>query len=67
MVTPSRLGPYTFIEFQPGVKLVVEANERYWRKMPAVKRPAFRVAPDRSVRLAMVKTGEAVGPQVPLA
>ncbi len=56
---PIGLGPYKFVGFQPGVELVVEANERYWRKVPPVKRLVFKMVPDRATRLAMVKTGEA--------
>ncbi|MGH8059116.1 MAG: ABC transporter substrate-binding protein [Candidatus Entotheonellia bacterium] len=56
---PIGLGPYKFVRFQPGVELVVEANERYWRKVPQVKRLIFKGVPEHSTRLAMVKTGEA--------
>jgi len=56
---PVGLGPYKFVEFQAGGNLVVEANERYWRKMPAIKRLVFKGVPERTTRLAMVKTGEA--------
>jgi len=38
---------------------VVEANERYWRKVPSIKRIIFKGVPERSTRLAMLKTGEA--------
>jgi peptide/nickel transport system substrate-binding protein len=56
---PVGAGPYTFVEFQAGSNLVVDANERYWRKPPAVKRLIFKGVPERATRLAMVKTGEA--------
>ncbi|MGH8070324.1 MAG: ABC transporter substrate-binding protein [Candidatus Entotheonellia bacterium] len=56
---PIGLGPYKFVTFQAGAELVVEANERYWRKLPAVKRLIFKGVPERPTRLAMVKTGEA--------
>jgi peptide/nickel transport system substrate-binding protein len=35
---PIGLGPYRFMSYTPGVELVMEANENYWRKMPHVKR-----------------------------
>ena len=44
--------------FKPGVELVLEAHEGYWRKMPAVKRLVFHMVPDESTRLAMLKRGE---------
>ena len=31
---PIGLGPYKFVSHTPGVELVMEANERYWRKVP---------------------------------
>ncbi|MBI3637051.1 MAG: ABC transporter substrate-binding protein [Candidatus Rokubacteria bacterium] len=56
---PVGAGPYRFVSFTPGVELVLEANESYWRKRPAVKRLVFRSVPDESTRLAMLKRGEA--------
>jgi peptide/nickel transport system substrate-binding protein len=56
---PVGLGPYRFVGFQAGTDLVVEANDRYWRKTPTIKRLIFKGIPERSTRLAMVKTGEA--------
>jgi peptide/nickel transport system substrate-binding protein len=55
---PIGAGPYKFVEFVPGVKLVVEAFEDYWRKVPNIKRIEFRLIPDATTRLAMVKRGE---------
>src|SRR5437764_7781639 len=56
---PIGAGPYRFVSFNPGVELVLEANEQYWRKPPAVKRLIFRSVPDDTTRLAMLKRGEA--------
>ena len=56
---PVGAGQYKFVSFTPGVELVVEAFEQYWRKAPNVKRLVFRVVPDESTRLAMLKRGEA--------
>jgi peptide/nickel transport system substrate-binding protein len=56
---PVGLGPYRFVRSDPGVELVLEANERYWRKIPAIKRIIFKGVPERPTRLAMLKTGEA--------
>jgi peptide/nickel transport system substrate-binding protein len=56
---PVGLGPYRFVRSDPGVELVLEANERYWRKSPSVKRIIFKGVPERPTRLAMLKTGEA--------
>src|SRR5215813_13493835 len=56
---PIGAGPYKFVSFTPGVELVLEANEQYWRKTPSVKRLVFKSIPDESTRLAMLKRGEA--------
>jgi peptide/nickel transport system substrate-binding protein len=56
---PIGAGPYKFVSFNPGVELVLEANDQYWRKPPSVKRLIFRSVPDDTTRLAMLKRGEA--------
>jgi peptide/nickel transport system substrate-binding protein len=56
---PVGLGPYRFTRMTPGVELVLEANEQYWRKKPAIKRIVFKPVVDRTTRLAMLKAGEA--------
>jgi peptide/nickel transport system substrate-binding protein len=55
---PVGLGPYRFVRMEPGVELVLEANERYWRKMPSIQRIIFKGVPERTTRLAMLKNGE---------
>ena len=49
---PIGAGPYRFVSFQPGIELVLEAYEQYWRKTPSVKRLVFKSVPDESTRLA---------------
>ena len=56
---PIGAGPYRFVSFTPGVELVLEAFEQYWRKTPSVKRLVFRVIPDHTTRVAALKRGEA--------
>jgi len=56
---PIGAGPYRFVSFNPGVELVLEAFDGYWRKTPSVKRLVFKSVPDPATRLAMLKTGEA--------
>jgi peptide/nickel transport system substrate-binding protein len=55
---PVGLGPYKFVSNTPGVELVMEANEQYWRKVPSVKRLVYKSVPDSSTRLAMLRRGE---------
>ena len=55
---PIGLGPYKFVSMKPGLELVMEANENYWRKVPSVKRIVFQSVPEATTRLAMLKRGE---------
>jgi len=56
--TPIGAGPYKFVSFTPGVELVLEAYESYWRKTPSVKRLVFKSVTEETTRLAMLKRGE---------
>src|SRR2546423_367137 len=55
---PIGAGPYKFVSFKPGVEMIFEAFDQYWRKTPKVKRLVFKVISDESTRLAALKTGE---------
>ena len=55
---PVGAGPYRFVSFSPGVELVMEAFDGYWRKVPSVKRLVFRSIPDEATRAAALKRGE---------
>jgi peptide/nickel transport system substrate-binding protein len=56
--SPIGAGPYKFVSFTPGVELVLEAFEQYWRKAPNVKRLVLKAVPDEATRLAALKRGE---------
>jgi peptide/nickel transport system substrate-binding protein len=55
---PIGAGPYKFVSFNPGVELVLEAFDQYWRGAPHVKRLVLKVIPDEATRLAALKRGE---------
>jgi len=55
---PIGAGPYKFVSFKPGIELVLEAFDGYWRKTPAVKRLVMKMIPDETTRLAALKQGE---------
>jgi peptide/nickel transport system substrate-binding protein len=55
---PVGAGPYRFVSFTPGVELVLEAFEGYWRKPPSVKRLVLKAIPDETTRLAALRRGE---------
>jgi peptide/nickel transport system substrate-binding protein len=55
---PVGAGPYKLVSFTPGVELVLEAHENYWRKKPSVKRLVLKGIPEEATRLAALKRGE---------
>ncbi len=55
---PIGAGPYKFVSFNPGIELVMEAYEGYWRKVPNVKRLVYRSMPEETTRAAALKKGE---------
>ena len=55
---PIGAGPYKFVSFNPGIELVLEAFEGFWRKVPHVKRLVLRSLPEETTRAAALKNGE---------
>jgi peptide/nickel transport system substrate-binding protein len=55
---PIGAGPYRFVSSAPGIDLVLEAFDGYWRKKPAVKRLVLRSIPDEATRAAALKRHE---------
>src|SRR2546427_4548803 len=55
---PIGAGPYKLTSHTPGVELVLDAHEKYWRKTPTVKRLVWKTVTEDSTRLAMLKRGE---------
>src|SRR5256885_128928 len=55
---PIGAGPYKFVSFNPGIELVMEAWDGYWRKTPNVKRLILRSMPEETTRAAALKKGE---------
>jgi peptide/nickel transport system substrate-binding protein len=58
---PIGAGPYRMVSFTPGIELVLEATDSYWRKTPSVKRLIFKSVPDVATRLVALKSGDADG------
>src|SRR5262252_7231487 len=55
---PVGAGPYKVVSFKPGVELVLEAFDGYWRKTPSVKHLVMRSMPEEATRAAALKAGE---------
>lgn len=58
-VRPIGTGPYRFVSWEPGERLVIEANPDHWAGRPAIDRVVWRPLPDHATRLAVVEAGEA--------
>ncbi len=54
---PIGTGPYKFVEWQHGQRIVLEANPDYWAGAPTPKRLVFRFIPDPSTRAAELRAG----------
>jgi peptide/nickel transport system substrate-binding protein len=54
---PIGTGPYKFVEWVPGERIVLEANEDYWGGAPSIKTVIFRAIPESSTRVADLLTG----------
>src|SRR5262249_10239144 len=55
---PIGAGPYRFVSTTPGIELVLEAFDGYWRKVPSVKRLVLKSVTDETTRAAALKRGE---------
>lgn len=51
-------GPYKFVEWVPGDRLVLERNEKYWGPKPAWKRVVMRPIPSAATRVAALLSGD---------
>ncbi|MBF0257928.1 MAG: ABC transporter substrate-binding protein [Desulfamplus sp.] len=56
---PVGTGPFKFVEWKKGDRLIYEANLNYWEKdKPKVEKLIFRPIEESSTRVAAIKTGE---------
>src|SRR5260370_41215167 len=55
---PLGAGPYKGVSLTPGVEIVMEAFDEYWRKAPSVKRLVMRSMTEETTRAAALKGGE---------
>ncbi|MEO6914051.1 MAG: peptide ABC transporter substrate-binding protein [Candidatus Baltobacteraceae bacterium] len=51
-------GPYMFVKWARGDRLVYTANPRYWRGEPKIRRLNIRIVPDPSTNLTLIGAGE---------
>ena len=64
---PIGSGPYKFVEYERGSRLVLEANENYWGEKAKVKRVVVQMVKDASARVAAIQSKQVdVAYDVPL-
>ena len=56
---PVGTGPYRFVEWVKDDRVVLEANDAYWRGAPKIKKVIWRPIPDNFARVAALTRGEA--------
>ena len=56
---PVGTGPFKFVEWRTNERIVLEANEDYWRGRPQLDRVVFRVVPEDGARILALRSGEA--------
>lgn len=54
---PVGTGPYHFVEWKSGEKIVLEANADYFEGMPYIKRFLYRIIPDPSTQFLELQAG----------
>lgn len=57
-VAPVGTGPFRFVEFVPGTRVELEANEGYWRGAPQLDGLVFLEIPEVAARVTALQTGE---------
>jgi peptide/nickel transport system substrate-binding protein len=55
---PVGTGPYKFVEWVKDDRMVLEANEGYWRGAPAIKKAILRPIPSEPSRVSALLSGE---------
>lgn len=55
---PIGTGPFRFVEWKPGERIVFERNDAYWGRKAWLDRLTFRIVPDPVVALQLAERGE---------
>lgn len=55
---PLGSGPYQFVEWVKDERIVLKANEKYWKGAPAIKNVVFKPIPEAASRVMALQAGE---------
>jgi peptide/nickel transport system substrate-binding protein len=56
--SPIGTGPYRFVTWEQGVRILLRADPAYWGGAPSVAEFQFKPAPEASTRVALLETGD---------
>ncbi|MFZ5691205.1 MAG: ABC transporter substrate-binding protein [Pseudomonadota bacterium] len=57
LAKPVGAGPYKLVDYQRGSRIVLEAFDKYWGGVPAIKSVTFQILPEASTRVAAIESG----------
>ena len=57
LAKPIGAGPYKLVDYQRGSRIVLEAFDKYWGGVPAIKSVTFQILPEASTRVAAIESG----------
>jgi len=58
-LNPVGSGPFKFVEWVPGDRVVLARNDTYWKFKPKVEKIVFKAVPEAASRVIMLETGDA--------
>lgn len=58
-LNPVGTGPFKFVEWVPGDRVVLARNDAYWKLKPKVEKIVFKAVPEAASRVIMLETGDA--------
>jgi peptide/nickel transport system substrate-binding protein len=57
-LNPVGSGPFKFVEWVPGERIELAANENYWGEGPYIERITYRIIPERDEMFRLLEAGE---------
>jgi peptide/nickel transport system substrate-binding protein len=54
---PVGIGPFRYVEWRRGDRVIMEANPYYWRGLPKLKRVEYAIIPNRDTVFVALQTG----------
>ncbi len=55
---PVGIGPFRYVEWRRGDRIILEANPNYFRGLPKLQRVEYRIVPNRDTLFTQLQTGD---------